>query len=299
MNLEALTAQLKTRSPQRLAIAAAEDDEVLKAAHESLHLGITLPVLIGDTTTIQELARRLSLDLTGMPVIQSEGPIRSAALAVELVRQGEADMLMKGLLQTADLLRAVLHREKGLRTGKTLSHVGAMHCLSTGRTLFITDSAMVMYPDLKTKAELIANAVKMASAMGVKQPKVAAIAAVELVNPDMPPTIDAALLTMMNRRGQIRDCIVDGPLAMDLVLNAEAARHKGVDSPVAGQADILLMPNIEAGNAAMKAMVNMGDCLMGGVVMGARVPIALTSRADSHQSKVYSIACAAAVGACQ
>jgi phosphate butyryltransferase len=218
-----------------------------------------------------------------------------AAAAVTLVRDGKADMLMKGLLQTSDLLRAVLNKENGLRGGGTLSHVAAIHSEAMGKTWIATDGGMVMYPDLKTKAQLIESAVKVARGLGIEMPKVAVLAAVEMINPEMPATLDAAALTAMNRRGQIRDCIVDGPLAFDLAVSPGAVKHKKVESPVAGQADILLFPNIDAGNAVVKAMTNIGGCIFGGVVMGASAPIVLTSRSDSDISKLYSIAIAASV----
>lgn len=295
MELSILTEQLRQNPPKRIAVAAAEDEAVLKAVAEAYRLGIAAPVLCGDIDKIDGIARLNNIDISAFEIIEADNDLQSAAIAVSLVRSGRADMLMKGLLQTADLLRAVLDEEKGLRTGNILSHVSACHDEKTNKTWFLTDGAMVMYPNLKTKAQLINNAVAAVRALGVETPKVAAIAAFELVNPEMPATLDAAALTVMNTRGQIKNCIVDGPLAFDLAVSPEAAKHKGISSPAAGCADILLFHNIEAANAAIKAMTNLGGCVFGGVVMGASAPIVLTSRSHSHTSKLYSIAMAASI----
>lgn len=295
MELSILTEKLRQNPPKKIAVAAAEDEAVLKAVAEAYRLGMAMPVLCGDIDKIDGIARLNNIDISAFEIIETDNDLQSAAIAVSLVRSGRADMLMKGLLQTADLLRAVLDEEKGLRTGNILSHVSACHDEKINKTWFLTDGAMVMYPDLKTKARLIDNAVTAVRALGVETPKVAAIAAFELVNPEMPATLDAAALTVMNARGQIKNCIVDGPLAFDLAVSPEAAKHKGISSPAAGCADILLFHNIEAANAAIKAMTNLGGCVFGGVVMGASAPIVLTSRSHSHMSKLYSIAMAATI----
>jgi phosphate butyryltransferase len=295
MQLNALIAKLKEKPPKRVAVAAAEDDVVLKAVAEAAKLGIAVPVLCGNTGKIKALAQETGVDISGFELVKTENDQQSAAAAVTLVRDGKADMLMKGLLQTSDLLRAVLNKENGLRGAGILSHVAAIHSEAMGKTWIATDGGMVMYPDLKTKVQLIESAVKVARGLGVETPKVAVLAAVEVVNPEMPATLDAAALTAMNRRGQIRNCVVDGPLAFDLAVSPEAVKHKKVESPVAGQADILIFPNIEAGNAVVKAMTNIGGCIFGGVIMGASAPIVLTSRSDSDISKLYSIARAASV----
>lgn len=295
MELNALVEKLRKHSPKRVAVAAAADGVVLKAVAEAHRLGIAVPVLCGDAGKINAAAKEENVDISAFEIVEADGDLQSAAAAVALVRAGKADILMKGLLQTADLLRAVLNKENGLRTGGTLSHVAVLSGEKAGRTILLTDVAMVPYPDLKTKAELIKNAVIVAKSLGINLPKVAPLAAVEVVNPDMPATLDATALAMMNLRGQIKGCVVDGPLAFDLAVSPEAAKHKGVSSPAAGCADILLFHNIEAGNSTYKAMTNMGGCLMGGVVVGAAAPVVLTSRADTDLSKLYSIAIAAAV----
>lgn len=205
---------------------------------------------------------------------------------------------MKGKVGTADILRAVLDKEKGLRTGRLLSHVTAFEIQGWGRLLFMTDGAMNIAPDLGQKAQIAQNAVDVLRGLGFARPKVAALAAVELVNPDMPAALEGALLAKMADRGQIKDCIVDGPLALDNAISLHSAQVKGIDSPVAGQADILLVPDIEAGNVLYKAIVYFGkEARVSGVIAGAKAPVVLTSRSDSHQAKLDSIALSAVYAA--
>lgn len=284
--------RLIPKTPKTVAVAAAEDGVVLRAVVKSYQMGIAKPILCGVKREIQQIAQESELDISPFEVIDLPA-LDAAAEAVSLVNKGHADMLMKGMLQTADLLRAVLDRENGLRKNKLLSHVSIFHSPVLDRTMLLTDAAMVMYPDLLAKSELIKNAVQAAQGMGIPCPKVAPLAAVEVVNPDMQATLDAALLTVMNHRGQIKGCVIDGPLAMDLAISPEAAAHKKIESAVAGCADILLMHNIEAANSTLKTFTFAGNSLFGGVIMGAKAPIVLTSRADSQESKLYSIACAA------
>lgn len=280
---------------RRMAIAAAEDDTVLSAAAQAYARGMVIPILCGNRGKIEEIAKTSNINISPFEILHCETSREAVLSAVSLIREKRAEVLMKGLVHTADLLRAVLDKERGLRGDGVLSHVSILDSPVLKRRFIMTDAGMVTYPDLKMKSELIKNAVLVASGLGIQLPKVAVIAAVEVVNPDMQATIDAAALTAMNRRGQIRNCIVDGPLAMDLALSEEAARHKNVKSDVAGHADILLMPNIDAGNACLKAFTHGGGCLFGGLVMGARAPIIVNSRSDSDESKLFSILCAEAV----
>lgn len=295
MDFEKILNSVKPSTMKKVAVAAAEDDVVLKAVYGAYERGIATPILCGDEKKINGLAKELNLDISKFEIINANSDIEAAKTAALLVRNKKADILMKGLLQTADLLRAVLDKENGLRGKGILSHVSIIHSPILEKTLFLTDAAMVTYPDLKTKVQLINNAVVVARGMGIENPKVAPLAPVEVVNTDMQSSVDGALLTAMNRRGQIKDCIVDGPLAMDLALSEEAVKHKGVKSEVAGKADILLFHNIDAANNSLKAFTIGGGSLFGGVVMGATAPIVLTSRSDSDQSKLYSIACAARI----
>ncbi|SHH66689.1 phosphate butyryltransferase [Sporobacter termitidis DSM 10068] len=282
-------------APRRLAVAAAEDETVLSAAAQAYAHGLAVPILCGSREKIRAIAETFNIDIAPFELVDCPSPRAAVAAAVSLVRENRADVLMKGLVQTADLLRAVLDRDSGLRGEGVLSHVSVLDSPILKRRFLLTDAAMVTYPDLKTKAALIKNAVRAAQGLGIQNPKVAVIAPVEVVNPDMPATLDAAALTAMNRRGQITGCVVDGPLAMDLALSEEAARHKGVASDVAGRADILLVHNIDAGNATLKAFTHGGGCLFGGLVMGAKAPIVLNSRSDTDASKLFSISCAEAV----
>ena len=204
-------------------------------------------------------------------------------------------MLMKGLLETSTILKAVLNKEVGLRTGRLMSHVAVFEIPVFDRLIFITDAALNMYPDLKAKVDIISNAVSVAHSLGIKNPKVAPICAVEVVNPDMPATIDASMLSKMSERGQIKGCVVDGPLAVDNALSEEAAQHKKINSPVAGKADILLLPNIEAANVMYKTLTYTTNSKSGGIIVGASAPVVLTSRADSPESKLNAIALAALV----
>lgn len=295
MNFEQIIKKAQQGTPKRFAVAAAEDIDVLSAVSEAAKLGLVEPVLVGDSDKICSLIKDNSLkSLENAKIVATDSLASSAETAVKMVSSGQADVLMKGLLGTATLLKAVLNKEWGLRTGSLLSHIGLIQSPAFDRIFFMTDAAMVMYPDLKQKADLINNAVKVARAMGVDTPNVACIAAVEVINPDMPATLDAAALALMNQRGQIKNCVVDGPLALDNAVSAEAAKHKGISSPVAGKADILLVPNIETGNAFYKACAYLGGCEVAGLLAGAAAPIVLTSRADSSESKLRSIACAAA-----
>ena len=318
MEFEKLMSGLKAGNRHSvIAVAAAGDEAVLKAVAEARERGIADAILCGDKGEIESIAENADIRLSDFEIFPADDSVAAARAAVSLVRGGKANMLMKGQVQTADLLRAVLDKESGLRgrpggsggsggpsgTGgmggpgdALLSHVAVVDSPILNRAIIITDGAMVPYPSLKNKVSIVENAVRAAKGLGVETPKVAPIAAVEVVNPDMPATLDAAALTVMNLRGQIRGCIIDGPLAMDLAISRDAARHKKIDSPVAGEADILLFHNIEAANSVAKTFTNAGKSIFAGIVMGASAPIVLTSRSDSDQSKLYSIACAAMIG---
>lgn len=274
-----------------IAVAAAEDEPVLQAVTKAKELGLCDAVLVGDEEKILSLLKELSLENT-FKIMEEKNPAKAAKIAANLVREGECDILMKGLVDTKSLLRAVLDKETGLATGNLISHIAAFEVPGYDRMLFVTDAAMNTYPGLKEKVGILTNAVSLVKSLGVETPKVAAICAVEVVNEAMQATVDAAMLSKMNDRGQIRGCIVDGPLALDNALSVEAAEHKGIKSPVAGHADILLMPNIESGNVLYKALTYTTESKSGGVLLGAKAPVVVTSRADSFESKVNSIAMA-------
>lgn len=289
-DFDAMMEMAKSGRKMRLSVAAAEDDEVLIAVDEGRKLGIIEATLVGDKSKIEQIAKAASIDLNCYEIVDVKSKLEAVRTAVSLVSSGKADFLMKGQVPTADLLRAVLDKEIGLRGGGLLSHVMVYSVPTYHKLLFLTDGGMVTNPDLAQKVQIVNNAVKVTKALGINSPRVAPLCAVEVVNPDMQATLDAAALTKMCERGQIKDCIIDGPLALDNAISKEAAKHKGINSPVAGEADILLVPNIEAGNLLGKSLTYFAMAKLAGVIMGAKCPIVLVSRADTHESKLYSIA---------
>lgn len=282
---------------QRLVVAAAQDKDVLEAVGDAVNWGIVSAILVGDEEKITAIAGEIGLDLAKCTLVPETDPIQAARKAVAMVASGHGDLVMKGKVGTADILRAVLDKEQGLRTGKLLSHVTALDIPGYDRLLFMTDGAMNIAPDLGQKVQIIQNAVDAAMAVGLTQPKVAVLAAVELVNPDMPAAMEAALLAKMADRRQIKGAVVDGPLALDNAVSLHSAEVKGIDSPVAGKADILVVPDIEAGNVLYKSIVYFAKARVGGVIAGAKAPVVLTSRSDSHQAKLDSIAFSAVYAA--
>ncbi|SEF56516.1 phosphate butyryltransferase [Caloramator fervidus] len=289
-NFDELLEAVKGRKKMKLSVAAANDLEVLLAVENARNLGLIDAVLVGDYDDIKKIADENNIDLSNYEIVDVKDLKESARVAVSLVSKGQADFLMKGLIGTAELLKAVLDKDIGLRTDKLLSHVMVYSVETYHKFLLLTDGGMVTYPDITQKVQIIQNAVKVAKALGINPVHVAPLCAVEVVNPDMQSTIDAAILSKMNQRGQIKDCIIDGPLALDNAISIEAAKHKGIKSPVAGEADILLVPNIEAGNILGKSLTYFAKAKSAGVIVGAKCPIVLVSRADSHESKLYSIA---------
>lgn len=283
---------------QRLVVAAAQDPDVLEAVRDAVDWGIVSAILVGDPEKIAAIAGEVGLPLEKCTVIPETDAILAARKAVAMVAAGQGDLVMKGRIGTADILRAVLDKEKGLRTGRLLSHVTVLDIQGIGRLLFMTDAAMNIAPDLGQKVQIVQNAVDVVRALGFERPKVAALAAVELVNPDMPAAVEAALLAKMADRGQIKGAIVDGPLALDNAISLHSAQVKGINSLVAGHADILMVPDIEAGNVLYKSAVYFGrESRVAGVIAGARAPVVLTSRSDSHQAKLDSIAFSAVYAA--
>lgn len=277
-----------------MAVAAAQDASVLEAVVDAWKYGIAEPVLVGDLAAVDELAKELGLDLSRFDRIEAASPAAASAEAVRLVRSGEAQLLMKGMVDTSVLLKAALNKESGINAGTLVSHVAIVEIASYPKLLFITDGAINIAPDLGAKLAIIANAVVAARALGIVLPKVALLAAIEKVNYEkMPCTVDAAVIAQMARRGQVPGCLVDGPLALDGAVSAESARVKHISSEVAGDADILIAPDIEAGNILYKSLVDLGGAKGAGLVMGASAPIVLVSRADSSEIKLASLAFAA------
>lgn len=295
-NFDELLAQVTECPMKKIAVACAQDDAVLEAVKAAKERGLADAILVGDESKIRTIARVLKMDLKDYEIIDVEDPIEAARTAVKLVHDGVADMYMKGLIDTKSFLRSVLDKEVGLRTDKTLSHVCVFDIKGIDHLLFLSDVAFVPYPDLETKANIIRNTVEIAHACGVECPKVAPLAAVEVVNPKMPCTVEAAELTAMNERGEIEGCIVDGPLSLDLSIEPDAAHHKGTtDRKIVGDADVLLFPDLHAGNITYKALVHTADCRNGNILTGTKAPVILTSRSDEFEVKVNSIALAAIV----
>lgn len=280
----------KKKGPKTISVAVAQDKEVLSAIKEANELGIADAILVGDKEQIIQLANELAMDINKFEIIDEKDLKEASRKAVELVSTGRAHMVMKGLVDTSIILKAVLDEEIGLRTGKVLSHVAVFGIEKYHKVLLVTDAAMNIDPDLNQKKQIIENAVYVAHSLDIDEPKVAVICAKEKVNPKMPDTVDAQDLKEMNEKGEITGCIVGGPFALDNAVSLEAAKHKGIEHPVAGDADILLMPDIEAGNVLYKALVFLAGAHNAGVIVGAKAPVVLTSRADSDEAKLNSIA---------
>ena len=277
----------------RVAVAHPCSAAAVQAACEARDAGLIVPLLVGPRARIQAAAQAAQVSLEGVALHDAPHSHAAAQAAVDLVRSGQADLLMKGSLHTDELLQAVLDREQGLRTDRRLSHVFVIDIPDQPRLLFVTDGAINIAPDLSVKRDICQNAIELAHALGIERPRVALLCAVETVNAAMPATVDAAALCKMADRGQITGAVLDGPLALDNAISEEAARVKGIVSEVAGRADILMAPDIEAGNILAKQMAFMGHAQVAGVVLGARVPIVLTSRADSVHARLASCAVAA------
>jgi phosphate butyryltransferase len=280
---------------KRLAVAVAHDEHCLEAICAVNNMGLVEAILVGNEKKIKDIASKLSLDLGSMKIIHEEVDANAVRIAVRMVRDRQADILMKGNVSTAVFLRGVLDKETGLRKGEVLSHFALFELPTYHKLLGLTDAAMIPAPDFKTKVALTVNAVEFMNRLGYPKPKVAVLAAVEMVNEAMPATMDAALLSKMSQRGQIRNCIIDGPLAYDNAVSAASAKHKGIVSEVAGDADLLIAPDIEAGNMLYKSFGFSANAKLAAVVLGAAAPIVLTSRSDTEESKQASIVMAAAI----
>ncbi len=291
-----LLKRLSQVDKKKVSVAVAQDDEVLLAVKAAKERGIADSILVGDLDEIKPIAEKIGMDLSDYEVVDVKDKIEAAREAVKLVHDGKADMYMKGLIDTKDFLRSVLDKEVGLRTGRPLSHVCVFEMEGVDHLLFLTDVAFVPYPTLEDKASIIKNTVEICNACGIDNPKVAPLAAVEVVNPKMPETVEADELKQMNERGEITGCIVDGPLSMDLATCPEAAQHKGATGrKIVGDADVLLFPDIHAGNILYKGLVHFANVKNGNLITGTAAPVILTSRSDSFEVKVNSLALGALV----
>lgn len=291
-NFDEIKAYAKQRGPKTISVACAQDKEVLLAVEAARKEGIAKAILVGDETLISEIAEELNIALSDYEVVNETDPAKACLKAVELVSTGVADIVMKGLVDTSIILKAVLNKEIGLRTGLPLSHVAVFKIDGYDRLFFVTDAAMTLSPDLMTKKQILENAVSLAHALDIAEPKVAVLCAKEKTDEKMPCTIDAFKLQEMQENGEIKGCLVGGPFALDNAVSEEAAKHKGMTHPIGGKADILLVPNIESGNILYKSLVFFARAENAGLIVGAKAPIVLTSRADSDIAKLNSIALA-------
>jgi phosphate butyryltransferase len=285
-----LMAEARRVGPKMVAVAAPHEPEILLSAQDAQKEGIATCTLVGDRELIRRLATEQQIDVSKMMLIHEPDPKTAARKVMELLRMGHADLAMKGKLETGDFLRAALDREMGLRTGRLFTHVAVFEVPGFDRFLFVTDSGVVVAPTLEQKVEIVQNAIMVAQRLGVQEPKVAILAATEMVNPKIPTTMDAANLAKMADRGQIQGGLVDGPLALDNAISPESVAIKGIKGPVAGVADILVTPDVEAGNLLAKAITYFAKGKMAGVVVGGKSPLIVASRSDPHETKLVSMA---------
>ncbi|HAM09068.1 MAG: phosphate butyryltransferase [Bacteroidetes bacterium GWE2_41_25] len=279
---------------KKLVLAAAQDQHSLGAVLKAWKESIVDPILVGDTESIQNICISNNYDITGLRIIHEPDLLKSVEMSVRMVNSKQADVLMKGMVGTSALLKCVLNKEWGLRTGNLLSHFALFEVATYHKVIAVTDVAMNIAPNLKDKIAIVNNSVSCLLRLGYIMPKVAVLGAVEMVNENMEATLHAALLSKMNQRDQIKNCIIDGPLAFDNAVSLESARHKGIKSEVAGDTDLLLMPDIEVGNVLYKSLVFFAKAKVASIILGALAPIVLTSRSDSEQAKFDSILLAAA-----
>lgn len=279
-----------------MVVSAADDQEVMTCIGEVLKRGLCNCILVGNKDTISSIAHELGIDVSNCEIVHAVDEMESAGKSVSLVREGKANVLMKGGILTKTLMHAILDKEEGIRGGGILNSVCAIDCPKLDRIVYLSDPGVVTYPTFQQKVDIINNTVSFVRKLGVDIPKVAVVCAVEIINPNMPSTLEAAALALMGQRGQLKNCIVDGPLGLDNALFPEAVKHKKVSSPVdvCGKADIVIMPNAECGNGIMKAVRFMTDSATAGVLLGARVPVVMTSRADSAENKLRSVGLALA-----
>lgn len=296
-NLEELVEAARGRGPARIAVAAGHDPDVIAALKQARDMNLADGIFVGNAEKIHALAAGVDYRLTSEQVIDEHDETAAARRAISLVREGRAGLLMKGKLPTATLIRAVLDRESGLRTGRQLSQVIVFQTPGIHRLMIMTDAAINIAPTLAQKAEICRNAIEVAHAIGIERPNLAALCALEFVNPEMPATMDAAGLTMMNRRGQITGAYIEGPIALDAPLSRFAADRKGIRSPLVENTDIFLAPDIEAANILYRAILYFAGGESGGIVVGAKVPLILLSRAEPPDTKIRSIAIGVMVAA--
>lgn len=291
-DFEELIARAAGKGTLKISVAFAQDDDVLKAVKAAHEKGLVNGYLVGDEAEIKKIAKEIGFDLADFEIVDVKEKVAACETAVRLVSEGKADIVMKGLVDTAVILKAVLNKEFGLRTGNVLSHVAAFKVPNYHKILLLTDAAMNIAPDLAGKKQIIENALVVSQALEIENPNVAVICAKEKVTESMQATVDAGELVKMNQNGELKGCRVGGPFALDNVISKKAAEIKGIKDEMAGNADILLLPNIESGNVLYKSLIYFAEAKSAGTIVGAKAPIVLTSRADSDELKLYSIALA-------
>ncbi|MBI4876447.1 MAG: bifunctional enoyl-CoA hydratase/phosphate acetyltransferase [Acidobacteria bacterium] len=291
-NLNEVVAMARQRGPVRIAVAAAQDPDVIEALGAAREMGLAECILVGNAEKIRLLASQAKVYIPEEQIVHEPDDVAAARKAIGFVREGRASLLMKGKIGTSTLIKQVIDRETGLRGSRYLSQVVVFQTPAMDRLMLLTDAAINILPDLEKKADICRNAIEVAHALGIANPNVALLSALELVNPHMPSTLDAAALTLMNRRGQIQGAYLEGPIALDVPLSRFAADRKGVESPLTENTDILIAPNIEAANILYRAILYFAGAESGGIVMGGRVPLILLSRAETPATKIRSIALA-------
>lgn len=289
-NFNELLSEVKRNKTMRLAVAAAQDKDVLEAVNSAMDMKLIEPILVGDEVVIKNIMSDMNISADDFKIINEPDLIQSAKTAVSLVREGKADFLMKGLLQTADIMRAVLDKENGLRTDSLISHVMVYQTASYPKLIYLTDGGINIAPDLEQKVKILENAILVCKAMGLDRIYTAVLAGAETVNPKIPATVDANALTNMKDKWDAINTVVEGPVALDLAISKQACEHKAYKGEGGGKADILLVPYYEVGNALGKSLTYFADSKSAGVIMGAKTPIVLTSRADTSETKLLSIA---------
>jgi phosphate butyryltransferase len=294
-SLNKLVDAARSRGPTRIAVAAGHDPDVITALRDAEELRLAEGIMVGDAQKICSMARAIGFKVSESQVIDEPSEPAAARRAIGLVRDGQADLLMKGKIGTATLIKAVLDKDTGLRGTRLLSQVIVFEIPGFNRLMLMTDAAISIAPTLAQKADICRNAIAVAHALGIKKPNVAVLCALEVVNPDMPATVDAAALASMNRRGQITGAYIEGPIALDVPLSRFAAERKAIDSPIVENTDIFIAPNIEAGNILYRAILYFAKGESGGIVVGAQVPLILLSRAESPETKIRSIAIGALI----
>ncbi|MCD4736396.1 MAG: bifunctional enoyl-CoA hydratase/phosphate acetyltransferase [Bacteroidales bacterium] len=295
-NLNELVEMARSKKTRRISVAGAGDYEVLIALKQAQEAKLTIPILIGIKEKIESISKEIGYDISGLEIFDIEDRYEASQKAAQLIRDGHAEVLMKGLVSSQFILKAVLNKENGLRKGDIISHVAFFESPYYHKILCLTDAAMNVHPTFEDKIGIINNAVEACHRIGIIKPKVAVVGSVETVNPKMEATMEAATLSMMNKRKQIKGCIIDGPLALDNAVSKKSAALKNIESDVAGDVDLIVAPDINGANFLYKALNFLGGATSAAIIMGAKVPVVLTSRADSERSKFLSIALAACIG---